>query len=53
MRSQAGIDIDNLYVKKILVDQGKHNWRIRPRAMGRAYWIKKMSSHITIVLDER
>ena len=53
VRSQAGIDIDNLYVKKVLVDQGKHNWRIRPRAMGRAYWIKKMSSHITIVLDER
>lgn len=52
-RSQAGIDIDNLYVKRIMVDQGKHNWRIRPRAMGRAFWIKKMSSHITIVLDER
>ena len=52
-RQQAGIDLDNLYIKRILVDQGTHNWRIRPRAMGRAYWYKKMSSHITLVLDER
>ncbi len=52
-RQQAGLDVDNLYVKRISVDQGPHNWRIRPRAMGRAYWIKKMSCHITVVLDER
>ncbi len=52
-RKQAGVDVDNLYVKRITVDQGPHNWRIRPRAMGRAFWIKKMSSHVTLVLDER
>lgn len=52
-RQKAGVDIDNLYVKSITVDQGRHNWRIRPRAMGRAYWVKKVSSHVTLVLDER
>ena len=52
-RQQAGLDVDNLYVKTITVDQGPHNWRIRPRAMGRAFWIKKVSSHVTLVLDER
>ncbi len=52
-RQQAGMDIDNLYVKRISVDQGPHDWRIRPRAMGRAFWIKKVSSHVTVVLDER
>ena len=51
-RQSAGIDLDNLYVKTITVDQGRHNWRIRPRAMGRANWIRKYSSHITVVLAE-
>jgi large subunit ribosomal protein L22 len=52
-RQQAGLDIDNLYVKHITVDQGPHAWRIRPRAMGRAAWVRKMSSHLTLVLGER
>lgn len=51
-RQSAGIDIDNLYVKTITVDQGTHSWRIRPRAMGRANWIRKYSSHVTVVLAE-
>ena len=50
---QAGIDLDGLYVSKITVDQGTHSWRIRPRAMGRAFWVRKVSSHVTIVLAEQ
>lgn len=45
-------DVDNLYVKKILVDGGPSLKRIRPRAQGRATGIIKRSSHITVVLDE-
>ena len=52
-RHSAGIDLDNLYVKSILVDEGPRNWRIRPRAQGRAYWINRASSHVMLVLDER
>jgi large subunit ribosomal protein L22 len=52
-RTQAGIDLDSLYVKEIKVDPGPNNWRIRPRAMGRAAWINKATSHVTVVLDER
>jgi large subunit ribosomal protein L22 len=52
-RHQAGIDLDNLYVKTIVVDEGPRSWRIRPRAQGRATWIKKGTSHVTVVLDER
>ena len=52
-RKQAGIDLDNLYVKRIWVDEGPRMWRIRPRAHGRASWINKSLSHTTVVLDER
>jgi large subunit ribosomal protein L22 len=50
---QAGIEIDNLVVSKITVDEGASMWRIRPRAQGRASWVQKRASHITVVLAER
>ncbi len=52
-RDKTGIDLDNLFVSTITVDQGPSNWRIRARAQGRAGWIQKKTSHVTIVLDER
>jgi large subunit ribosomal protein L22 len=50
---QKKIDVDRLYVKTIMVDQGPTMKRFMPRAMGRATTIRKRTSHITIVLDER
>lgn len=47
------IDVDNLYVKTILVDKGPDYKRFRPRAQGRAFMIRKKTSHINLVLDER
>lgn len=47
------VDVDNLYIKRVFVDKGPVMKRMRARAQGRANIIKKMSSHITIVLDER
>ena len=47
------IDVDRLYIKKIAVDQGPTMKRYQPRALGRATTIRKRSSHISIVLDER
>jgi large subunit ribosomal protein L22 len=52
-RDQAGLDLDNLYIESIHVDEGARAWRIRPRAMGRATWINKATSHVTVVLEER
>ncbi len=46
-------DVDALYVKEIYVNGGPTWKRIRPRAMGRAYLVRKRTSHITVVLDER
>jgi len=44
--------VENLVVKTITVDGGPSMWRIRPRAQGRANWIQRRSSHITVVLEE-
>ena len=43
----------NLYISKVLVDEGPKLKRVRPRARGHADEIQKKTSHITLVLDER
>ncbi len=44
---------EDLKIAKIYVDQGPVMKRIQPRAMGRAYSIKKRTSHLTIVLTRK
>ncbi|MDZ4339691.1 MAG: 50S ribosomal protein L22 [candidate division NC10 bacterium] len=46
-------EVDRLFVKAAYVDEGPRWKRWTPRAMGRATPIRKRTSHITIVLDER
>ncbi|KIX15958.1 50S ribosomal protein L22 [Dethiosulfatarculus sandiegensis] len=48
-----GADVDSLYIKHAYVDGGPTLKRWRPRAMGRAYVIRKRTSHITVVVAER
>ena len=45
-------DIDNLVVNTIFADGGPTLKRIMPRAQGRAYQIRKRSSHVTLELKE-
>src|ERR1700690_3678036 len=47
------VDLDTLYVKHISVDQGPTLKRYMPRAMGRASEIKKKTSHVNLILEER
>lgn len=47
------VDIDQLYVKRAMVDGGATMKRFLARAHGRATPLRKRSSHITIVVDER
>ena len=47
------IDVDKLFVKTVYVDQGPALKRFRPRAQGRAYGIRKKTSHLNIVLEEK
>jgi large subunit ribosomal protein L22 len=49
VRSQR-LDPDDLVVVEAYVDEGPTAKRFRPRAQGRAYRIRKRSSHITIVV---
>lgn len=47
------LDVDDLYVKRIMVDKGVTWKRQMPRARGMATPILKRTSIITIVLDEK
>jgi len=47
------MDRETLVIATAYVDQGKTLPRIRPRAQGRAYRIRKRTSHITIELESR
>ena len=49
VRSQR-LDTDELFVSEAFVDEGPTLKRFRPRAQGRAYRIRKRTSHITIVV---
>lgn len=52
-RDQQDLDLDTLYIKSVLVDQGPNLRRFRPRAQGRAGKILKKTSHITVQLASR
>lgn len=47
------IDVDNLFIKKLVVDQGPTLKRYMARAKGSGTRILKKTSHITVVLEER
>ena len=44
------LDEQDLYIKNAFVDEGTTLKRFQPRAQGRAFQIKKRTSHITVVL---
>jgi large subunit ribosomal protein L22 len=44
---------DVLFVSRVFVDEGPTLKRFRPRALGRAYRVRKRTSHITVVVDSR
>jgi large subunit ribosomal protein L22 len=48
----AKIKVEDLVVKKVSIDCGPSWKRIRPASMGRAYMIRKRTSHISVVVAE-
>jgi len=47
------VDVDNLYVKNAVANEGPRMKRIRPAPMGRAYRYQRRMAHIEIVLAEK
>jgi large subunit ribosomal protein L22 len=47
------VDVDNLYVKRAVANEGPRMKRIRPAPMGRAFRYVRRISHIEIALAER
>ena len=47
------IDMKDVYIKTAYVNSGPTMRRYRPMSMGRAGKIRKRTSHITIVVEER
>ena len=50
-KDSAYLDERDLYIANAYVDEGTTLKRFRPRAQGRAFQIKKRTSHITVVLS--
>lgn len=52
-RHNFKLDPENLFIKEIKVDEGPMLKRYMPRARGRATIIRRRSSHISLVLEEK
>lgn len=52
-KQKGGIDLENLYLKKITVDNAPLVKRFRARSRGMAHRIIKKSSHISVELEEK
>lgn len=48
-----GLDPSTLVVAAVFADEGPTAKRIRPRAQGRAFRIRRRTSHITVVVESR
>src|SRR6059058_5484968 len=55
LATEKGLDveIDNLYVKSAVANDGPRMKRIRPAPQGRAYRYQRRISHIELILAER
>jgi large subunit ribosomal protein L22 len=51
--ANESVDVDRLYVKHAVVNEGPKLKRFTPAAMGRATPIQKRTSHVEIVVAER
>jgi large subunit ribosomal protein L22 len=52
-QNNDGLDPSTLVVASVFADDGPTAKRIRPRAQGRAFRIRRRTSHITVVVESR
>lgn len=51
--NNLNLDPTTLVIAQVFVDEGPTMKRFRPRAQGRAFRIRKRTSHITVVVESR
>jgi large subunit ribosomal protein L22 len=52
-QNNEGLDPSTLVVATVYADEGPTAKRIRPRAQGRAFRIRRRTSHITVIVESR
>jgi large subunit ribosomal protein L22 len=50
---EESVDVDKLYVRRAVVNEGPRLKRIRPAPMGRAFRYQRRMSHIHIQVEEK
>jgi large subunit ribosomal protein L22 len=51
-QKEAHVEVDTLRVRRITVDKGPQEKRVRPAPMGRAYRVLHRKSHVTIEVSD-
>nr|YP_010261439.1 ribosomal protein L22 [Aspidopterys concava]UIB40521.1 ribosomal protein L22 [Aspidopterys concava] len=51
-KHNRGFDKENLVISKVEVNEGTTRKKLKPRARGRSYLIKRPTCHITIVVED-
>lgn len=49
--SDTKLEEADLYIKTVMVDEGRSLKRLRPAPQGRGHRIRKRSNHVTLVID--
>jgi len=52
-KNTKNVDAANLFISKIIVDEGPAGKRVLPKSRGRGEVVKKRTSHVTLVLDTK
>ena len=50
-KNNASLDIETLFITNLYADEGPTAKRIRPRAQGRAFRIRKRTCHMTVIIE--
>jgi len=51
VNEETKVDEQSLFIKTIMVDNGRQLKRMRPAPQGRGYRIRKRSNHVTLIVD--
>ena len=50
-KNNAGLNPDTLFISTVYANEGPTSKRVRPRAQGRAFKIRKRTCHMTVIVE--